>query len=72
MTCIYRNVTAFKLGSVMGSPAIMVTEAGETYVDTYGPPNRTWRYSLKDAPELSKPLNFIRVSFSDGTLEIEV
>lgn len=37
MTCIYRNVTAFKLGSVMGSPAIMVTEAGKTYVETYRP-----------------------------------
>ena len=72
MTCIYRNVTAFKLGSVMGSPAIVVTEAGKTYVETYEPPNRTWRYSVENAPKLSNPLNFIRVSFSDGTLEIEV
>lgn len=29
MNCIYHNVTFFKLGSVMGSPAIMVTEAGK-------------------------------------------
>ena len=62
----------FKLGSVMGSPAIMVTEAGKAYIDVYEPPNRTWRYSLETALGLSGPLKFIRVSFSNGTLEIEV
>lgn len=72
MISIYHNVTAFKLGSVMGSPAIMVTEAGNTYIETFGPPNHTWRYSVDTAPKFSNPVNFIRVSFSNGTLEIEV